>query len=68
MDQLLQNPSKIFIPTLLMNFAAHRESLVRVLEQAFIEKDFYIYQFNGIMGNITACNNLSFCDDELPDE
>ena len=27
-----------------------------------------IDQFSGIIGNITSCNNLSFCDDELPDE
>ena len=25
-------------------------------------------QFNSIVANITACNNLGFCDEELPDE
>lgn len=25
-------------------------------------------QFTGIVGNVTACNNLSFCDYELPSE
>ena len=26
-----------------------------------------IDQFSGVVGNIIACNNLNFCDDELPD-
>ena len=25
-------------------------------------------QFKSVVRNITSCNNLSFCDDELPDE
>lgn len=25
-------------------------------------------QFDGIIANITACNNLSFCNEELPEE
>ena len=25
-------------------------------------------QFNGVMENITSCNNFSFCDDEFPNE
>ena len=25
-------------------------------------------QFSSVVGNITSCNNLNFCDDELPDE
>ena len=67
-DQLLQTPSKISILALLMNSSAHRESLMRVLDQAFVESDMPIDQFSSVIGNITSCNNLSFCDDELPDE
>ena len=66
-DRLLQTPSKISILALLMNSSAHRESLMRVLDQAFVESDMPIYQFRSVIGNITSCNNLSFCDDELPD-
>ena len=68
LDQLLQTPSKIFILALLMNSSAHRESLMRVLDQAFVESDMPIDQFSSVVGNITSCNNLIFCDDELPDE
>ena len=67
-DQLLQTPSKIYILALLMNSLAHRESLMRVLDQAFVESDMPIDQFSSVVGNITSCNNLSFCDDEFPDE
>ena len=41
-DQLLQTPSKISILPLLMNSSAHRESLMRVLDQAFVESDLSI--------------------------
>ena len=41
---------------------------MRVLDQAFVERDMPVDQFNSVVGNITSCNNLSFYDDELPDE
>ena len=67
-NQLLQTPSKIYILALLMNSSAHRESMMRVLDQDFVECDMPIDQFSNVVGNITSCNNLSFCNDELPDE
>ena len=68
MDQLLQTPSKISVLYLLLNSPAHRESLMRVLDQAYVEHDVTIDEFTGVVGNITACNNLGFCDDDLPEE
>ena len=68
LDQLLQTPSNISILALLMNSFSHRESLMRVLDQAFVESDMSLDQFSNVVGNITSCNNWSFCDDELPDE
>ncbi|KAI5407324.1 hypothetical protein KIW84_053543 [Lathyrus oleraceus] len=65
-EQLLQTPSKISVLSLLMNSEAHREALQRVLEQAFVEHDVIVDQFDHIVVNITSCNNLSFCDEELP--
>ncbi|KAI5388190.1 hypothetical protein KIW84_074038 [Lathyrus oleraceus] len=47
---------------------AHKEVLQRVLEQAFVEHDVTVDQFDHIVANITSCNNLSFCDEELPEE
>ncbi|KAI5431679.1 hypothetical protein KIW84_035732 [Lathyrus oleraceus] len=67
-EQLLQTPSKISVLSLLMNSEAHREALQRVLEQAFVEYDFTVDQFDHIVANITSCNSLSSCDEELPEE
>ena len=67
-DQLLQTPSKIFILSLLMNSDTHKEELMKVLDQAFVDHDVTIDQFSGIVGNITACNNLSFSDEDRPEE
>ncbi|XP_058733281.1 uncharacterized protein LOC131604882 [Vicia villosa] len=67
-NQLLQTPSKIFVLSLLAYSLVHREALMRILDQAFVYHDVTIDQFGGIVGNITACNNLSFSDEELPGE
>ncbi|GAU38495.1 hypothetical protein TSUD_64750 [Trifolium subterraneum] len=67
-DQLLQTPSKISILSLLMNSDAHRDALMKVLDQAYVDHDVTLGQFGSIVGNITACNNLSFSDEELPEK
>ncbi|XP_050909228.1 uncharacterized protein LOC127123004 [Lathyrus oleraceus] len=67
-DQLLHTPSKISVLSLLMSLEAHREALQKVLKQAYVDHDVTIDQFDGIMDNITACNNLSFSDEELPEQ
>jgi len=41
---------------------------MKILGQAFVNHDDTIGQFDGIVGNITACNNLSLSDEELPEE
>ncbi|KAI5430942.1 hypothetical protein KIW84_035185 [Lathyrus oleraceus] len=51
-----------------MNSKAHREALQGVLEQAYLEQDVTVDQFDHIVANITSCNNLSFYDEELPEE
>jgi hypothetical protein len=67
-EQLLQTPSKISVLSLLMNSEAHREELQKVLEQEYVEHDVTVDQFDHIMSNITSCYNLSFYDEELPEE
>ena len=39
-----------------------------MLEQTYVEHEVIVDQFDHIVGNITTCNNLSFCDEELPEE
>ncbi|KAI5424164.1 hypothetical protein KIW84_030397 [Lathyrus oleraceus] len=67
-DQLLQTPSKISVLSLLLNSEPHREALQKVLDLAYVDHDVTIEQFDNIVTNITACNTLSFCDADLPEE
>lgn len=67
-DQLLQTPAKISIMSLLSSSDAHRDALMKVLDQAYVEYDVTLGQFESIVGNVTACNNLSFSDEDLPVE
>ena len=67
-DQVLQIPARIALLALLRDFGAHREALMKVLDQAFVDHDVTVDQFDGIAGNITSCNNLGFNDEELLEE
>ncbi|KAI5385880.1 hypothetical protein KIW84_072469 [Lathyrus oleraceus] len=51
-----------------MNSEPHREALQKVLDVAYVDHDVTIEQFDSIVANITACNNLSFYDADLPEE
>ncbi|KAI5420445.1 hypothetical protein KIW84_044296 [Lathyrus oleraceus] len=51
-----------------MNSEPHREALQKVLDLAYVDHDVTIEQFDSIVANITACNTLSFCDADLPEE
>ena len=53
-EQLLQTPPKISVLSLLMNSEAHREALQKVLEQAYMEYDVTVDQFDHIVSNITS--------------
>jgi len=57
-DHLLQTPSKISILSLLLSSEAHRNILLKVLEQVYVDHEVTVDQFGGIVGNITACSNL----------
>ncbi|KAI5434518.1 hypothetical protein KIW84_021375 [Lathyrus oleraceus] len=46
----------------------HREALQKVLDVAYVDHDVTIEQFDSIIANIIACNNLSFCDSDLLEE
>ena len=54
--------------SLLLNSEPRREALQKVLDVAYVDHDVTIEQFDSIVANITACNNLSFCDSDLPEE
>lgn len=53
-DQLHQTSSKIYILSLLLNSQAHREALLKVLAQAHVTQDIMVFQFDGVVTNITS--------------
>ena len=59
-DQLMQTTSKISILSLLINSDTHKEALMKVLEQALVDHDVTIGQFEGIVGNITCLQQFEF--------
>jgi hypothetical protein len=54
--------------SLLSSSDAHRETLMKILDQAYVDYDVTLSQFGSIVRNVTACNNLSFSDEDLPAE
>lgn len=67
-DQLHQTPSNVSILSLLLNSEAHKEALLKVLTQAHVAQSIIVYQFGGVVSNITTCCNLRFNDEELLEE
>lgn len=61
-DQLNQTPSKISILSLLMSYEAHRTSLLKFLNEAYIAKDIVLISF----ANLRVGSCLMFTDDDLP--
>jgi hypothetical protein len=41
---------------------------MKVLDQDYVDHDVTLGQLGSIVGNVTACNNLSFSDEDLPAE
>jgi hypothetical protein len=67
-DQLGQTPSKISILSLLLSSEAHREALLKILNEAHVTKDITVDQFDGVVANITTSRYLGFNESELPSE
>jgi hypothetical protein len=67
-DQLGQTPSKISILSLLLSSEAHRNTLMKILNEAHVTKDITVDQFDGVVANITTSRYLGFNKDELPVE
>lgn len=67
-DQLNQTTSKISMLYLLLSLVAHREALLKILNEAHLTKDITVDQFDGVVTNITASNFLGFSSGEIPSE
>lgn len=64
----MHTPSKISILSWLVNSEAHREALQKVLGQAYVDHNVTIGQLDGIVANNTACKNMSFNNEEFPEQ
>lgn len=67
-DQLHQTLSKISILSLLLNSAAHKDPLLKAFAQVHVTQSITVDQCDGVVSNITACNTLSFRNEELLEE
>ncbi|EOY19441.1 Uncharacterized protein TCM_044564 [Theobroma cacao] len=50
----------------LTGVGAHRNALLKVLNQAYVSQDISVEKLNHIVGNITVGNFISFNDEEIP--
>ncbi|XP_020221065.1 uncharacterized protein LOC109803801 [Cajanus cajan] len=67
-DQLNRISSRISLLSLMTNSEPHRRILLKILNEAHVVHDISEEKFEGIVGNITANNYLTFTDDEIPEE
>ncbi|XP_019430121.1 PREDICTED: uncharacterized protein LOC109337570, partial [Lupinus angustifolius] len=67
-DQLNKTPARISLLSLLMSSEAHRNVLLKVLNQAHVSHDITTDKLGGIVNNIVADNYTSFRDEEIPAE
>ncbi|XP_038993436.1 uncharacterized protein LOC120117212 [Hibiscus syriacus] len=65
-EQLHKLPARISILALLLSSKAHRNALLKVLNQNFVPKDVLVEKIDRLVANIQADNFISFSDDEIP--
>ncbi|XP_019416491.1 PREDICTED: uncharacterized protein LOC109327789 [Lupinus angustifolius] len=67
-DQLNKIPARISLLSLLMSSEAHRNVLLKVLNEAHVSHDITTDKLGGIVNKIVAYNYISFRDEEIPIE
>jgi len=68
MDQLNRTPAKISLLSLMLNSEPHRKVLLKMLKEAHVVYGISKEKFEGIVGNVTASNYLTFTNEEMPAE
>ncbi|KAA3458938.1 RNA-directed DNA polymerase (Reverse transcriptase), Ribonuclease H-like protein [Gossypium australe] len=66
MEQLNKQPARISMLSLLLNSEPHRNGLLKVLNQAYVESNVSIEKLDRWVNNLNADNFISFSDDEIP--
>ncbi|XP_050897519.1 uncharacterized protein LOC127104375 [Lathyrus oleraceus] len=67
-DHLIQTTSKVSILSLLLCTEAHMNALMKLLSYAFVLQNITVNQLEGVVASISADNDLSFTDFDLPPE
>ncbi|XP_016733252.2 uncharacterized protein [Gossypium hirsutum] len=65
-EQLHQQPDRISVLALLLNSEVHRNALMKVLNETYVEDDISVNKLDRLVSNISADNFISFSDDEIP--
>jgi len=65
-EQLNRLPAKISLLALLLNSEAHRNALLRILNQSYVSKNITVANLEHIAGGITVTNYIYFTDEEIP--
>ncbi|XP_017976417.1 PREDICTED: uncharacterized protein LOC108661933 [Theobroma cacao] len=65
-EQLNRLPTRISLLSLLLSSEPHRNSLMKILNQAYVDHDILNENLDYIVGNISVGNIISFSDEEIP--
>ncbi|XP_039017027.1 uncharacterized protein LOC120147802 [Hibiscus syriacus] len=65
-EQLHKLPASIFILSLLLSSEAHRNVLIKVLDQTFVSKELPTEKLERLVAKMQADNIVSFSKDEIP--
>ncbi|XP_052478334.1 uncharacterized protein LOC128033886 [Gossypium raimondii] len=65
-EQLRKQPTRISILALLLSSEAHRNALLKVLNETYVAEDISVNKLDRLASNINADNFIFFSDDEIP--
>ncbi|XP_016667508.2 uncharacterized protein [Gossypium hirsutum] len=66
MEQLSKQPAQISVLSLLLNSERYRNTLLKVLNQAYVASNISVEKLDRWVNNLNADNFISFSDDEIP--
>ncbi|XP_070032492.1 uncharacterized protein [Nicotiana tomentosiformis] len=67
-DHLNKTPAQISILSLLQNSEAHRNALIKVLNEAYVPNNITSGEMANMVGQVLETHNITFHEDELPPE
>ncbi|RDX71529.1 hypothetical protein CR513_49111, partial [Mucuna pruriens] len=68
LDQMNKTPARISLLSLLLHSEAHRNLLLKVLQEAHVAHNITTEKFGTLVSNITSKGHLTFSEDEIPKE